>query len=245
MESKPYLEYVDKFKKVNLLNLILSACSILMVFILLFVPILQSSETIPILDLPLELWPSLSPESIESGEYVVKTNFSIITELIKNIKGIEIPEYGMLLGLYQMLFPLGTVIYGIISIFQAGTNIYKQVAYYKEPENYAMLEYAKIESGNLDENNKKGFFKKQVTISFILFFLFTILFNSMFTKIFEEITSSEVMNQITYFTNFSGVSAIIVVDIIILAFFFFIKFYTNKKHNEISVEIIKKKYSKV
>ncbi|MBO5925735.1 MAG: hypothetical protein J6Q52_05715 [Clostridia bacterium] len=240
MESKPYLQYLDKFKKVNLFNLILSACSLIMVFVLLFVPVLQTTKSIPLSELPLNLLGQLTQENIKNGQYVFAENFSIVDGLIDSLQ-LTLNGSGNDAGVALLfcILPFSTVLTAFSSIVQCGKSIYNGIRSMQNPEEYAMIEYAQI-----SKNDNKYYVKlyqsqRPITIT-IMYFCFSIVFNFFFLKMFEATSS---LPQLSYFANFSGLSGFIVVDIVFLAIFVVSKTIFSRTYKELSTEIVKNGYT--
>ena len=116
--NKPYLKYSEKFKKINLLSIIMHALTIVMILAFLFIPMFSYERVITEADFDgdinkfFQYMQTLSPEELLSGkEPTIKEGFSIFDELIKNFSAFSSDgEIDSMLGLLFMLFPLFTVI---------------------------------------------------------------------------------------------------------------------------------------
>ncbi len=247
MEDKPYLKYADKFKKINLLSIIMQCVTIVMILAFLFIPMFVYEREITEADFGgdlekfLQYLETLSAEELLSGKApTIKENFSIFDELMKNLSAFSSNgEYSSMIGMLLMLFPLFTVIMGVILLVMAGKQLYERITANNDFESFCMLEYSSIKKSG-EGREKKSFWKRQNIFAFTMYYVMSFIFGKVETKMYGSIID---VSSFTYWVG-ASVSGWIVLGVLLLVASVVLSVMIKQKKTEVTVEITKEDFLK-
>ncbi len=248
MEEKPYLKYSDKFKKLNLLSIIMHCVTIVTIIAFIFLPMFVCEREITEADFGgdlekfMQYLQTLSPEELLSGKApTITESFSMFDELMKNLSGLSGGEsYDVYFSMLAMLFPLFTVIMGVILIVLSAKQLYEKINGYKNFESFCMLEYSSIKKSG-EGREKKSFWKKQNIFAFSAYYVMAFVFGKVEASMYNISGAPFNVTDISYFGN-AKISATIVVGIILLVANIILSVMVKKKKDEINLEITKEEF---
>lgn len=252
-QTKSYLQYQDRFKKINLLSLIMHALSLILVFAVIFLPLFSYSYThkISLSDFNgdyesyLNFLATLSPEEAIKGEITALKSFSLFDELMQNLNGLQSEgEFTLMFAVMFIIYPCFTIISGAVLLFQSGKQLYSAIKALNNIEDFCLLEYSSIKKSG-SNTGKKNFLKGQFTFTFIVFFIFTIIFAKLFGFIANELYASFAtikLEDISFLAIFTDISAWIFVIIAIFIAYLVASWLRKKEKNDILLAITKEEY---
>ena len=239
-DSKEYLKYVDRIKKISIFKISIAAISILMMLTMMFLPIYTckiDANDIEISDIKdIE---ELS-EIMKNG-YIEK-NFSIFDDIMLALEPMfdevnEPSEYYYMTLIYSLLFPLFEVIF--IAIFCA-TSIPQMIENYRnysDPQQAAMLKYNEIKKTGIVTHKEKAW-KRNLVLSIVLYAVFDVIFS----KTLSSTIGSLIGSNLRYMDSFSGFSPLVIITLVFAVAYFVTKYMASKQEKEMLVSITQEEY---
>lgn len=199
--QKKYEKYKKELKKNSVFSLIMCAISIAGIFAWVFLPVFSTGDG----------------------------KFSMFNEAMLFVDALRSSESGPNYLMYSLLveiFPIFVIIMGIITVIIQIKKLFGDIANLGEKS--LAITYAQIVKTG-EEKEKKSFFKQNTLFSFIIYFIFAIIYGKILGGL---------LRIPTYMSNLSGISAIIVIPVLLLVAFFAVSFVKNKAYKTLLYKIL-------
>ncbi len=244
--QKPYLNYKEKFKTRNMFLTLSNVLTILLILALLFLPMFSYEQVVTLeafggdVEKYLQYLATIPPEQLLSGKVpVIKENFSLFDELLKNIScfSSNSTDESSYIAIVMIMLPAVTTLTSALYAYNATKEIFARLNTTKDFDNYCLLEYSALKKTCGQADQVGLYWKKQTTFQLGLFYIFTLAFGKFFVTLFSDIAPTNLL-QYTHMGS-ASISGWIVVGIILFLANLYLSAKAKKQTKELILEIQK------
>lgn len=246
--EKIYGKYEKQLIRYNYIATATHAVSLLLVLAVLFIPYFSYESVTSIL--PMEQFTSLesylnylkrfTEEEILSGYSIELMRFSIFDEFISTASKLfefSDDELKMAMAFISAVFPLMTIIFGGVVIYNSCIPLYHDILRITQPDQHMLVLYDDLRKAN-DTNSGNKFLKNNFIVS-----MFTALFFSIFYPIFTGRIFSGMVDGIGHMYELKQLNAFIILPVVVICAYCVLSHINKKLKNDIRQEILKNEYN--